>query len=113
MPMSMIVACSPSAAGWLADRKEWRFGPRQGLILILLRLLRPDHLNADFPVEAAGEMGLGVEGAWSSRSSFPSHCAPAADRGGPAVPDCLSAAAIIIVGGIKTVLSAAATACST
>ena len=84
MPISLIVAAL-AIGGWLLvdDKKELRFAPRQGLILIAALLCAwITTVNADFPIEALDEMGLGVEGARSSPIFLPLHLAhQAPDRG--------------------------------
>ena len=93
-----------SAAGCSLDRKDVRFAPRQGLILILLAYVTWTTVYADIPVEAWTKWD------WVWKALLFAIFLPLTLRTKLRVEAALlfltlSAAAIIIVGGIKTMLS--------
>src|SRR5918992_206305 len=103
--ISMIVACL-AAAGWLvADRKTgFRITARQGLILVLLLYSAVTTVYADMPVEAA------IKWEWAWKALAFAMFLPLTLRTRLRIEAVilflvLSAAAIVIVGGIKTVLA--------
>ena len=102
--VSMYVAIL-AIAGWLiADRKDVRPAPRQGLILILLAYVTWTTIYADLPVEAWSKWD------WVWKALVFAIFLPFTLRTKLRIEAALlflvlSAAAIIIVGGIKTVLS--------
>ena len=104
IPISMLVAVL-AIGGWLiADRKDFRFAPRQGLILILLAYLTWTTAYADLPLEAWTKwdwvwkaMAFAIFLPFTLRTKLRLEAA--------FLFLTLSAAAIVIVGGIKTVLS--------
>jgi probable O-glycosylation ligase (exosortase A-associated) len=104
VPISMIVAAL-AIGGWLLlDKKELRFAPRQGLILILLAYVTWTTANADVPVEAWAKWD------WVWKGLLFTIFLPFTLRTKLRIEAALlfltlSAAAIVIVGGIKTVLS--------
>ncbi len=105
VPLSMIVACL-AAAGWLlGDRKtDFRITPRQGLMLILLAYSGATTYSADFPVEAAEKWD------WAWKALAFAIFLPFTLRTRLRIEAVilflvLSASAIVIVGGIKTMLS--------
>ena len=105
VPISMIVACL-AAAGWLvADRKTgFRITARQGLILLLLLYSAVTTFYADMPVEAA------IKWEWAWKALAFAMFLPLTLRTRLRIEAVilflvLSAAAIVIVGGIKTVLA--------
>jgi probable O-glycosylation ligase (exosortase A-associated) len=106
MSISMVVAAL-AIGGWLAaDRKELRFGPRQGLILFLLLYVTWTTIYADIPIEAW------TKWEWVWKALLFAIFLPFTLRTKLRVEAallflCLSAAAIIIVGGIKTVAGGA------
>lgn len=106
MSISMVVAAL-AIGGWLAaDRKELRFGPRQGLILLLLLYVTWTTAYADIPLEAWTKW----EWVWKALlfAIFLPFTLPTKLRLEAALLFlCLSAAAIVIVGGIKTVAGGA------
>ena len=105
IPISMVVACF-AAAGWLvADRKtNLSFTARQGLMLVLLGYSALTTYYADFPEDAA----IKWEWAWKAVAFamfLPLTLRTRLRIEGVVLFLVLSAAAIVIVGGIKTVLS--------
>jgi probable O-glycosylation ligase (exosortase A-associated) len=105
VPISMIVA-GLAIAGWLLadDKKRLSFAPRQFLMLVLLIYCGFTTLHADFPVEAA------VKWEWVWKSMVWAIFLPLALRTKLRIEAyllfmILSAGAIVIVGGIKTLLS--------
>jgi probable O-glycosylation ligase (exosortase A-associated) len=102
--ISMYVAVL-AIGGWLiADKKDFRVAPRQGLILILLIYVTWTTAYADIPLEAW------VKWDWVWKALFFAFFLPFTLRTKLRLEAsflflALSAAAIIIVGGIKTVLS--------
>ena len=104
IPISMLVAIL-AIGGWLiADRKDFRMAPRQGLILILLAYVTWTTAYADVPVEAW------VKWDWAWKALLFAIFLPFTLRTKLRLEAAflfltLSAAAIIIVGGIKTMLS--------
>jgi probable O-glycosylation ligase (exosortase A-associated) len=104
IPISMVVAAL-AILGWLvADKKELRFGPRQGLILFLLLYVTWTTIYADLPVEAW------TKWEWAWKALLFAIFLPFTLRTRLRIEAallflCLSAGAIVIVGGIKTVLS--------
>jgi probable O-glycosylation ligase (exosortase A-associated) len=106
MSISMVVAAL-AIGGWLAaDKKELRFGPRQGLILFLLLYVTWTTAYADIPVEAW------TKWEWVWKAMLFAIFLPFTLRTKLRLEAaflflCLSAAAIIIVGGIKTMAGGA------
>jgi probable O-glycosylation ligase (exosortase A-associated) len=105
IPISLIVALL-ALGGWLiADRKDgFRFTARQGLILLLLAYAGVTTTMADFPVDAAEKW----DWAWKALAFaifLPFTLRTRLRLEAALLFLTLSAAAIIIVGGIKTVLS--------
>jgi len=105
IPISMIVAVL-AFAGWLiADRKDgFRFTARQGLILLLLAYAGVTTTMADFPVDAAEKW----DWAWKALAFaifLPFTLRTKLRLEAALLFLTLSAAAIVIVGGIKTVLA--------
>jgi probable O-glycosylation ligase (exosortase A-associated) len=105
IPLSMIVAVL-AVVGWLiADPKErMNFTARQGLIILLLAYSGATTLNADFPVDAKEKWD------WAWKALAFAAFLPLTIRSklrieAVALFLLLSAATIVIVGGIKTVLS--------
>ncbi|HEX8412939.1 MAG TPA: DUF5935 domain-containing protein, partial [Sphingomicrobium sp.] len=105
IPISLITV-GLAVLGWaLADEKSGaRFGPRQALLALLLGYCYVTTLNADFPVEAAEKW------AWVSKSLAFAVFLPLTLRTRLRIEALLafmvlSAASIIIVGGVKTVFS--------
>ncbi|MEA3004640.1 MAG: hypothetical protein QOH81_3428 [Sphingomonadales bacterium] len=105
IPLSLIIA-SLAVGGWLVadDKKDLRFTPRQFLMLLLLLYAGFTTLHADFPIDAAAKWS------WVWKSIIWAIFLPLALRTRLRVEAyllfmTLSAAAIVIVGGIKTVLS--------
>jgi probable O-glycosylation ligase (exosortase A-associated) len=102
--VSMYVAAL-AIGGWLLfDRKDVRFAPRQGLILVLLAYVTWTTAYADIPAEAW------IKWDWVWKSLLFAIFLPLTLRTKLRVEAALlfltlSAAAIVIVGGIKTVLS--------
>ena len=102
--VSMYVAIL-AIAGWLiADRKDVRPAPRQGLMLILLAYVTSTTVYADLPVEAWSKWE------WVWKALVFAIFLPFTLRTRLRIEAALlflvlSAAAIVIVGGIKTVLS--------
>jgi probable O-glycosylation ligase (exosortase A-associated) len=105
IPISMIVAIL-AMAGWLiADRKDgFRVTARQGLILLLLAYAGATTTIADFPIDAAEKW----DWAWKALAFavfLPFTLRTKLRLEAALLFLTLSAAAIIIVGGIKTVLA--------
>lgn len=106
VPLSMIVAALALGA-WLAlDKKEWRFGPRQGLIAMLLVYVTWTTANADVPIEAW------VKWEWVWKAMIFAIFLPFTLRTKLRIETtllflALSAGTIIIVGGLKTVAGGA------
>ena len=105
VPLSMIAACL-AFLGWLvAERKAgMRFSVRQGLIAVLLCYTFYTTSHADFPIEAAEKWD------WAWKVLAFAIFLPMTLRSRLRIEATilyliLSAAAIVIVGGIKTVLS--------
>jgi hypothetical protein len=104
--LSMIFAAL-AVATWLAfDKKEARFGPRQGLMLILLLYVTWTTSNADMPIEAW------VKWDWVWKALIFAIFLPFTLRTKLRLETtllffCLSAGTIIIVGGLKTVAGGA------
>ncbi|HLL31774.1 MAG TPA: putative O-glycosylation ligase, exosortase A system-associated [Allosphingosinicella sp.] len=105
LPLSMIVACL-AFAGWLLFEKKTglRFTVRQGLLAVLLCYSFYTTANADFPIAAAEKWD------WASTSLAFAIFLPLTLRSKLRIEALLlfltlSAAAIIIVGGLKTVAS--------
>lgn len=103
VPISMI-AVGLAVLGWLAvdDKRDVRVAPRQGLIVLLLAYCFYTTLHADFPVEAKDKW----EWVWKALA-FAAFL-PLTLRTKLRIESLLlfmvlSAASIIIVGGIKTV----------
>jgi hypothetical protein len=106
VPISMIVAALAIGAWLAADKKEWRFGVRQGLIFTLLIYVTWTTLYADMPVEAW------VKFEWVWKALLFAIFLPFTLRTKLRIETCLlflalSAATIIIVGGLKTVAGGA------
>jgi hypothetical protein len=106
VPISMIVAALAIGAWLAADKKEWRFGVRQGLIFTLLIYVTWTTLYADMPVEAW------VKFEWVWKALLFAIFLPFTLRTRLRIETCLlflalSAATIIIVGGLKTVAGGA------
>ena len=105
IPLSLIVALL-AMGGWaLADRKDQlSFSVRQGLLLVLLAYAGVTTLYADFPVDAAEKW----DSAWKTlvfALFLPFTLRTKLRIEAVLLFLTLSAAAIIVVGGIKTVLS--------
>jgi probable O-glycosylation ligase (exosortase A-associated) len=105
IPLSMLVA-GLAFAGWLlADRKDgFTITARQGLILVLLAYAGATTTVADFPVDAAEKWD------WAWKALAFAIFLPLTLRTKLRIEAlllflALSAAAIIIVGGVKTVLA--------
>ncbi|MEA3064019.1 MAG: hypothetical protein QOJ27_454 [Sphingomonadales bacterium] len=105
VPLSMIAACL-ALAGWLVaeSKADMRFSTRQALIAILLCYTFYTTSHADFPIEAAEKWG------WAWKVLAFAIFLPLTLRSRLRIEAALlylvlSAATIIIVGGIKTVLS--------
>ena len=105
IPLSLIIALL-AMGGWaIADRKdELRFSAAPGAAARPARLCRRDDALCRFPGRRAGEMGSGRGRRSSSPSSCPSPCARGSGSRRYLLFLTLSAASIIIVGGIKTAL---------
>ena len=104
VPISLIVAALAIGGWMIADRKDFRVAPRQLLILILLAYVTWTTAGADFPVEAW------VKWDWVWKALIFAFFLPFTLRTRLRIEASLlfltlSAAAIIITGGIKTVLS--------
>ena len=105
VPISMIVACL-AVAGWLIadDKRAFTFGLRQWLMLLLLVYCGYTTLHADFPVEALEKW----EWVWKAMAwaiFLPLTLGTRLRIEAYLLFMTLSAAAIIIVGGIKTAAS--------
>src|SRR4051812_43877472 len=105
IPLSLIIA-SLAVGSWAIadDKKGLRFTPRQMLLTLLLVYAGFTTLHADFPVDAAAKWS------WVWKALVWAIFLPLALRTRLRVEAyllfmTLSAAAIIIVGGIKTILS--------
>ncbi|MGA9580366.1 MAG: putative O-glycosylation ligase, exosortase A system-associated, partial [Allosphingosinicella sp.] len=105
LPLSMYVACL-ALGGWLLFEKKsgLRFSVRQGLLGVLLCYSFYTTMNADFPIEAAEKWD------WASTSLAFAIFLPLTLRSKLRIEALLlfltlSAAAIIIVGGLKTMAS--------
>jgi probable O-glycosylation ligase (exosortase A-associated) len=105
LPLSLIVGCL-AFAGWLLVEKKTdvRFSVRQGLFGVLLCYTFYTTANADFPIEAAEKWD------WASTALAFTIFLPLTLRSKLRLEALLlfltlSAAAIIIVGGLKTVAS--------
>jgi probable O-glycosylation ligase (exosortase A-associated) len=105
VPLSMIVAAL-ALAGWLIadDKRHFRIAGRQWLMLILLAYAGYTTLQADLPIEASSKWE------WVWKAMAWSIFLPLTLNTRLRIESLLlfltlSAAAIIIVGGIKTVLS--------
>jgi probable O-glycosylation ligase (exosortase A-associated) len=105
VPISMIVA-SAAIGGWLIldNKKDLAIAPRQGLMVLLLGYCYFTTIHADFPVEALEKWN------WVWKAVFWAAFLPLTLRTKLRIEAhllviTLSAAAIIIVGGIKTLLS--------
>lgn len=103
--LSLIFACL-ALGGWLLFEKKdgARFGVRQGLLALLLAYSFYTTANADFPIEAAEKWD------WASKALAFAIFLPLTLRSKLRIEAVLlfltlSAAAIIIVGGLKTVAS--------
>ncbi len=105
IPISLIVFIAAFGGWLLADNKSnSRFALRQGLILVLLIYCGLTTMAADFPVEAAAKWG------WVWKALVFAMFLPLTLRTrlrieAAALVMVLSAASIIITGGIKTALS--------
>jgi probable O-glycosylation ligase (exosortase A-associated) len=104
IPLSLIIALL-AMGGWaIADRKdEMRFSMRQGLLLVLLAYAGMTTLYADFPVDAAEKWD------WAWKTIVFAVFLPFTLRTRLRIEAVLlflilSAASIVIVGGIKTAL---------
>lgn len=105
LQLSLIVACF-AFGGWLLMEKKTglRFGVRQGLMAVLLCYTFYTTAHADFPIEAAEKWD------WASTALAFAIFLPLTLRSKLRIEAILlfltlSAAAIIIVGGLKTVAS--------
>jgi probable O-glycosylation ligase (exosortase A-associated) len=105
LPLSMYVACL-AFAGWLLVEKktDLRFSARQGLMAVLLCYSFYTTMNADLPIDAAEKWD------WVSKTLLFAIFLPLALHSRLRIEAALlfvtlSAAAIIIVGGLKTVAS--------
>ena len=103
VPISLI-AVGLAVLGWLAvdDKRDMRVAPRQGLIVLLLAYCYYTTMHADFPVEAQDKW------AWVWKALAFAAFLPLTLRTKLRIESLLlfmvlSAASIIIVGGIKTV----------
>ena len=105
VPLSMIVAALAMGSWLIFDRKDgFRFTVRQGLILLLLGYAFFTTANADFPVDAREKWD------WASKALAFAIFLPFTLRTRLRIEAVilflvLSASSIIIVGGIKTVVS--------
>jgi probable O-glycosylation ligase (exosortase A-associated) len=104
IPLSLIIALL-AMGGWaIADRKdELRFSARQGLLLVLLAYAGMTTLYADFPIDAAEKWD------WAWKTIVFAVFLPFTLRTKLRIEAVLlfltlSAASIVIVGGIKTAL---------
>ena len=105
LQISLIAACL-AIGGWLVAEKKtgMRFSVRQGLIALLLCYTFYTTSNADFPIEAAEKW----DWAWKALAFaifLPLTLGSRLRIEAALLYLTLSAAAIVIVGGIKTVLS--------
>ena len=102
VPISMIAA-GLAVGGWLVgdDKRDARFTPRQGLILLLLAYCWCTTLAADFPIEAQ-EKWTWVWKALAFAAFLPLTLRTRLRIESLLLFMILSAATIIIVGGIKT-----------
>jgi probable O-glycosylation ligase (exosortase A-associated) len=105
LPLSMIIACL-AFAGWLLAEKKTDLGlsARQGLMALLLCYTFYTTTHADFPIEAAEKWD------WASKALIFAIFMPFTLRSKLRIEAVLlfltlSAAAIIVVGGLKTVAS--------
>ena len=105
LPISLIVFCA-AFVGWMLvdDKRDARFTLRQTLLLVLLAYCGMTTLSADFAVEAAEKWG------WVWKAMIFAVFLPLTLRTrlrfeAVALTMVLSAASIIITGGIKTVFS--------
>jgi probable O-glycosylation ligase (exosortase A-associated) len=105
IPISMIVALL-AIGGWLIadDKKGFKVAPRQLMVLILLLYAGVTTLNADFPIDAMNKWD------WASKALIWAFFLPLALRTKLRIESyllvmILSAATIIIVGGIKTAIT--------
>ena len=105
VPISLI-AVALMVLGWVVadDKRDSRFAPRQGLILLLLLYCGLTTRSADFPVEALEKWG------WVWKNLAVAAFLPLLLRTRLRIEALLlfivlSAASIIIVGGIKTLVS--------
>lgn len=105
LPLSMIVACLAFAGWLLADKKtDLRFSARQGMLAVLLCYTFYTTGHADLPIDAAEKWD------WASKALAFAIFLPLTLRSRLRIEAVLlflvlSAAAIVVVGGIKTVLS--------
>src|SRR3954465_806680 len=105
IPLSLIIALL-AMGGWaIADRKDqMRFSVRQGLLLVLLAYAGMTTLYADFPVDAAEKW----DWAWKTivfAVFLPFTLRTKLRMEAVLLFLTLSAAAIVIVGGVKTMLA--------
>jgi probable O-glycosylation ligase (exosortase A-associated) len=105
VPVVMIVAIF-AIAGWLLfdNKRNLSFAPRQGLMLVLLLYVSFTTFNADFPLEAQEKWD------WAWKSIFWAIFLPLALRTKLRIEAqvlimVLAVSSIIMVGGIKTMLS--------
>lgn len=105
LPVSLI-AVALAVGGWLVfdDKKDVRFAPRQGMILLLLAYCYYTTVNADFALEAKDKWD------WVWKALAFAFFLPFTLRTKLRIESLLlfmtlSAASIIIVGGIKTLFS--------
>jgi probable O-glycosylation ligase (exosortase A-associated) len=105
IPLSLIISAL-AVGGWALadDKKGLRFAPRQLLLVVLLAYAGFTTLHADFPVDAAAKWS------WVWKALVWAIFLPLALRTRLRVEAyllfmALSTAAIVIVGGIKTILS--------
>ncbi|MDB5698118.1 MAG: putative O-glycosylation ligase, exosortase system-associated [Alphaproteobacteria bacterium] len=105
IPISLIVAAL-AIGGWLVadDKRDFRVSPRQGLMILLLIYAGATTLHADFPVDALTKWD------WVWKAMVFAIFLPFTLRTKLRIEAyllfmTLSAAAIIIVGGLKTVAS--------
>jgi probable O-glycosylation ligase (exosortase A-associated) len=105
LPLSMIVACLAMGGWLLAEKKDGlRFSARQGLMAVLLCYTFYTTGQADFPIDAAEKWD------WASKALAFAIFLPFTLRSRLRIEAVLlfltlSAAAIVIVGGVKTMLS--------
>jgi probable O-glycosylation ligase (exosortase A-associated) len=105
LPLSMIVACLAFSSWLLFEKKDGlRFGPRQGLLAALLCYSFYTTSNAAFPIAAAEKWD------WASTALAFAIFLPLTLRSKLRIESLLlfltlSAATIVIVGGLKTVAS--------